>query len=66
MMNFYGDWNKVEGLLYECNRLGLVMTIADHSKQIITFDQTAQVHENLVSFGDKLRRVFAQVKETKT
>jgi len=38
MLNFYGDWDKIEGLLYECNRLGLVMTIADHAKQIITFD----------------------------
>lgn len=41
MMKFFGDWNKIEGLLYECNRLGLVITIADHSKQIITFDQVA-------------------------
>mmetsp|Transcript_26161 Transcript_26161/g.32706 ORF Transcript_26161/g.32706 Transcript_26161/m.32706 type:complete len:455 (+) Transcript_26161:453-1817(+) len=66
MMSFFGDWDKIEGLLYECNRLGLVMTIADHSKQVITFDQAAQVHENLVSFGNKLRKVFAQVQETRT
>lgn len=40
MLNFYGngEWDKIEGLLYECNRLSLVMTIADHSKQVITFD----------------------------
>ena len=41
MLNFFGGgrWDKTEGLLYECNRLGLVMTIADHEKQVITFDQ---------------------------
>lgn len=38
MMSFFGDWDKIEGLLYECNRLGLVMTITDHTKQVITFD----------------------------
>ena len=32
MLSFFGDWGKIEGLLYECNRLGLVMTIADHEK----------------------------------
>ena len=58
MLTFFGDWDKVEGLLYECNRLNLVMTIADHAKQVITFDQVTQVHENLVSFGNKLRCVF--------
>ena len=63
MMGFFGDWQKIEGLLYECNRLGLVMTIADHAKQVLTFDQVAQVHENLVNFGDKLRIVFQRVQE---
>lgn len=63
MLNFYGEWDKIEGLLYECNRLGLVMTIADHSKQVITFDQAAQVHENLVNFGNRLRTVFQKVQE---
>jgi len=58
MLNFYGEWDKVEGLLYECNRLNLVMTITDHAKQVITFDMVAQVHENLVVFGNKLRCVF--------
>ena len=40
MLNFYegGKWDRIEGLLYECNRLSLVMTIADHSKQVISFD----------------------------
>ena len=66
MMNFFGDWDKIEGLLYECNRLGLVMTIADHSQQVITFDQVAQVHENLVNFGNKLRMVFAKVQQAHT
>lgn len=58
MLGFFGDWDKIEGLLYECNRLGLVMTITDHLKEVITFDQSAQVHENLVNFGNKLRSVF--------
>jgi len=63
MLGFYGDWDKIETLLYECNRLNMVMTIADHAKQVITFDQVAQVHENLVSFGNKLRIVFQKVQE---
>ena len=66
MMNFFGDWDKIEGLLYECNRLGLVMTIADHRQQVITFDRVAQVHENLVNFGNKLRMVFAKVQQAHT
>ena len=37
------------------------MTIADHDNQIIEFDQIVQVHENLLSFGDKLRGVFQKV-----
>ena len=63
MLRFYGEWDKIEGLLYECNRLGLVMTIADHSKQVITFDQVAQVRENLVNFGNRLRTVFQKVQD---
>ena len=68
MLNFFGGgrWDKTEGLLYECNRLGLVMTIADHEKQVITFDQATQVHENLISFGDKLRTVFQKVQDKST
>ena len=66
MMSFFGDWDKIEGLLYECNRLGLVMTITDHTKQVISFDQVAQVHENLLNFGNKLRTVFQKVQETCT
>ena len=38
MLSFFGDWHKIEGLLYECNRLGLVMTIADHSNGVLSFD----------------------------
>jgi len=38
MLSFYGEWDKIESLLYECNRLGLVMTISDHSSGIVTFD----------------------------
>ena len=42
------------------------MTITDHEKQVITFDQVAQVHENLVNFGDKLRIVFQKVQDKST
>ena len=66
MLSFFGEWDKIEGLLYECNRLNLVMTIADHAKKVITFDQLAQVHENLVNFGNKLRNVFTKVSEKRT
>jgi hypothetical protein len=66
MLSFYGDWDKIEGLVYECNRLSLVATIADHAKQVITFDQFAQVHENLVNFGNKLRTVFQKVQHKTT
>lgn len=66
MLAFYGDWDKIESLLYECNRLNLVMTIGDHTKEVITFDQVAQVHENLVNFGNKLRSVFMKVQEMTT
>ena len=38
MLSFFGGWDMIEGLLYECNRIGLVMTITDHSKRVVTFD----------------------------
>ena len=41
MLAFYGNWDKIEGLLYECNRLSLVITITDHAKKVTTFDQVA-------------------------
>ena len=43
MLNFYGKWTEIESLLYECNRLRLVMTITDHERNYISFDQTVQV-----------------------
>lgn len=58
---FFGTWNKIEALLYECNRVGLVKTIIDHQNQMITFDQEIQVAENLHKFGTKLREVFQAV-----
>jgi len=63
MLNFYGQWNEIESLLYECNRLRLVMTITDHERNYISFDQTVQVQENLLAFGQKLRQVFQNVQE---
>jgi len=38
MLDFFGNWDMIETLLYECNRSGLVMTITDHSKRVVTFD----------------------------
>ena len=61
LLNFYGDWDEIENLLYESNRQGLVMTIADHANEVIAFDQVVQVHENLINFGSKLRNVFQKV-----
>ena len=58
MLKFYGSWDDIQILLYESNRQGLVMTIADHAESVIAFDQVVQVHENLVRFGNKLRDVF--------
>ena len=55
---FYGSWDKIEALLFECNRLDLVKTVIDHQNQMITFDQEIQVAENLRNFGNKLREVF--------
>ena len=30
LLSFFGSWDEIESLLYECNRQSLVMTIADH------------------------------------
>jgi hypothetical protein len=38
MLHFYGEWDKIESLLYECNRMGHVQTITDHSSKVVTFD----------------------------
>lgn len=57
-LSFYGTWDKIEALLYECNRVDLVKTIIDHQNQAITFDQEIQMAENLRNFGSKLREVF--------
>ena len=61
LLSFYGSWDDIENLLYECNRQNLVMTIVDHANQNIGFDQIVQVHENLVNFGNKLRVAFQKV-----
>ena len=42
------------------------MTIADHAKKVISFDQTVQVHENLINFGNKLRVVFQKVQKQRS
>jgi hypothetical protein len=37
-LKFFGKWEKIEELLFECNREGLVITVVDHANQIISFD----------------------------
>jgi len=64
-LSFYGSWNKIEVLLYECNREGLVKTVLDHGNKAITFDQEVQIAENLVKFGRKLRTTFQKISEKK-
>jgi len=63
---FFGTWEKIEQLLFECNRDGLVITVVDHANNIITFDQEVQVAESLLNFGNKLRTAFSKIAETKT
>jgi hypothetical protein len=65
-LQFFGPWEKIESLLFECNREGLVKTIVDHANAIISFDQEVQVAESLLNFGTKLRSAFAKIAETKT
>ena len=55
---FFGSWDRIESLLYECNRVDLVKTVIDHQNEMITFDQEIQVAESLKNFGNKLRQVF--------
>lgn len=65
-LQFFGSWEKIEQLLFECNREGLVITVVDHANQIISFDQEVQVAESLINFGNKLRTAFTKIAETKT
>lgn len=65
-LHFFGSWEKIEQLLFECNREGLVKTVVDHANAIIFFDQEVQVAESLLNFGTKLRTAFAKIAETKT
>lgn len=65
-LQFFGTWEKIEQLLFECNREGLVITVVDHANQIISFDQEVQVAESLINFGNKLRTAFTKIAETKT
>ena len=65
-LEFFGSWEKIQRMLYECNRDNLVITVVDHANQIISFDQEVQVAESLISFGNKLRTAFSRIAETKT
>lgn len=65
-LKFFGTWEKIEQLLFECNREGLVITVVDHANKIISFDQEVQVTESLLNFGSKLRTAFSKIAETKT
>jgi hypothetical protein len=37
-LKFFGTWEKIEQLLFECNREGLIITVVDHQNQVIKFD----------------------------
>ena len=52
------NWANIEKLLYECSRETLVKTVIDHQSMSISFDKEVEVIENLVSFGNKLRKAF--------
>ena len=56
-------FDKVETLLYECNRENLVSTIIDHQSQSITFNQEVEVAQNLQKFGIKLQEAFQKVQD---
>lgn len=38
-LKFFGSWEEIEQLLFECNRDGLVITVVDHANKIIKFDE---------------------------
>ena len=63
---FFGDWDKIETLLFECNRIGLIYTVLDHKNNSLSFDQNLQVAESLVSFGQQLRNAFQRINERRT
>jgi len=70
LLSFYGEgkseeetWASVETLLYECNREGLVKTVIDHRSASISFNKQVEVIENLISFGNKLRKAFIQTRQ---
>lgn len=63
---FFGTWEKIEQLLYETNREGLITVQIDHANKVITFDQELQVAQNLTNFGHKLRVVFTKIAEKNT
>ena len=65
-LEFYGSWENIESLLFQCNREGLIITVIDHANQTISFDKEIQTAENLVNFGKKLRYAFSKIAETKT
>jgi hypothetical protein len=65
-LEFYGSWENIESLLFQCNREGLIITVIDHANQTISFDREIQTAENLVNFGKKLRYAFSKIAETKT
>ena len=64
-LSFFGSWDKIEQLLFECNREGLISVLIDHENRVISFDQELQVAENLAAFGKKLRKAFAKIAEKK-
>jgi hypothetical protein len=38
-LDFFGTWEQIEGLLFSCNREGLIITVVDHSNKTISFDR---------------------------
>lgn len=65
-LEFFGNWEQIEELLFQCNREGLIITVVDHANKTIAFDREVQAAENLVNFGNKLRVAFSRIAETNT
>jgi len=63
LLAFYGGKDHVETLLYECNREGLVNTVIDHQANSLTFDVQEETAENLLKYGDALRKVHQKVSQ---